>query len=208
MKEPFRYLYLHHWQNNGFKDFNNVYFANLFKSLYLSYFLSFIWATIVNDCICVAVWLSWHNIDFLFLCVYFQVTRGKEVFTLDLCDSHHKAVTDYSQGLVNLFFTTKGSCDSYGKSYWGFFLPDTIAQMNILCFFTDGFWRIKISKAVVQKYKTFVSCTCLHFARVTLESEDFFVLSLISLFRLLKSLSFGADICLTLCSAHSIILWA
>ncbi|XP_075149017.1 lysosomal enzyme receptor protein [Haematobia irritans] len=43
-----------------------------------------------------------------------KVTSDKGEFTLDLCDSHHKAVTDYSQGLVNLFFTTKGSCGSYG----------------------------------------------------------------------------------------------
>uniref|UniRef100_A0A1I8NZK8 MRH domain-containing protein n=2 Tax=Stomoxys calcitrans TaxID=35570 RepID=A0A1I8NZK8_STOCA len=43
-----------------------------------------------------------------------KVNSNSGEFTLDLCDSHHKAVTDYSQGLVNLFFTTKGSCDSYG----------------------------------------------------------------------------------------------
>lgn len=59
------------------------------------------------------------------LCVcleYFQVARDKEVFTLDFCDSHHKAVTDYSQGLVNLFFATTGSPDSAGKYGLVFFL--------------------------------------------------------------------------------------
>lgn len=45
-----------------------------------------------------------------------KVSKDKEEFTLDFCDpkATHKAQTDYSQGLVNLFFITNGSCNSYG----------------------------------------------------------------------------------------------
>ncbi|KAI9584338.1 hypothetical protein GQX74_006233, partial [Glossina fuscipes] len=38
------------------------------------------------------------------------ISKDKTAFILNLCDSHHKAVTDYSQSLVNLFFTSKGPC--------------------------------------------------------------------------------------------------
>uniref|UniRef100_A0A1A9VU19 Uncharacterized protein n=1 Tax=Glossina austeni TaxID=7395 RepID=A0A1A9VU19_GLOAU len=43
------------------------------------------------------------------------ISKDKTAFILNLCDSHHKAVTDYSQSLVNLFFTSKGPCGGDGK---------------------------------------------------------------------------------------------
>ncbi|KAM7364495.1 lysosomal enzyme receptor protein isoform 2-T3 [Cochliomyia hominivorax] len=45
-----------------------------------------------------------------------KILKDKTEFTLDFCDAKtvHKAVTDYSQGLVNLFFIANGSCNSYG----------------------------------------------------------------------------------------------
>ncbi|XP_067618879.1 cation-independent mannose-6-phosphate receptor [Eurosta solidaginis] len=50
-----------------------------------------------------------------------KIPSGNKEFTLDLCGSHHKAETDYSQGLVNLFFTANASC---GKS---------MVQLRIIC---------------------------------------------------------------------------
>ncbi|KAI8130895.1 Cation-independent mannose-6-phosphate receptor [Lucilia cuprina] len=45
-----------------------------------------------------------------------KISKDNKEFTLDFCDEKnvHKAVTDYSQGLVNLFFMTNGSCNSNG----------------------------------------------------------------------------------------------
>ncbi|TMW50254.1 hypothetical protein DOY81_004668 [Sarcophaga bullata] len=61
-----------------------------------------------------------------------KITKDKNEFTLDFCDSNavHKAVTDYSQGLVNLFFITNGSCNSYGVIN---------VQMRLICSSTTEF---------------------------------------------------------------------
>lgn len=86
------------------------------------------------------VFFSLPLLRFLFLVVdslsppiYSQVVRDKEVFTLDFCNSHHKAVTDYSQGLVNLFFTNKGSCDSEGKFRFFFSVSLFILSTTFCC---------------------------------------------------------------------------
>ncbi|XP_069961965.1 cation-independent mannose-6-phosphate receptor [Bactrocera oleae] len=39
-----------------------------------------------------------------------KILSGKDAFTLNICGTHRKAETDYSQGLVNLFFTTEAPC--------------------------------------------------------------------------------------------------
>uniref|UniRef100_A0A0K8ULD3 Cation-independent mannose-6-phosphate receptor n=1 Tax=Bactrocera latifrons TaxID=174628 RepID=A0A0K8ULD3_BACLA len=39
-----------------------------------------------------------------------KIPNGKDEFTLNICGNHRKAETDYSQGLVNLFFTTEAPC--------------------------------------------------------------------------------------------------
>ncbi|KAL9892618.1 lysosomal enzyme receptor protein isoform 1-T1 [Glossina fuscipes fuscipes] len=56
------------------------------------------------------------------------ISKDKTAFILNLCDSHHKAVTDYSQSLVNLFFTSKGPCGGDGIIN---------VQMRLICHYVN-----------------------------------------------------------------------